>query len=300
MGSPRRSYWTSALCRETCQSHHHAAAAPRVRAVATMMRALTSCTLLLLVARAASLSVGSRPGVPIQWNVGAPPGSTVCKPFGRQSVLAAIEALKKGQIIVVTDDEDRENEGDLIMAGELATAHTIGFMVRHTSGVICCSVPGERIDALELPPMFVNNEDPKGTAFTVSVDYKHGTTTGISAADRAATFRAWPRPETGATRFLSKPTPCPIAGALADPESSAADFCRPGHVFPLRPRPRGVLERGGHTEAAHDFMRLAGLHSCGVLAEVCATRRPRWRGEPEIPAAPAATQSSSHARLPGV
>jgi len=165
--------------------------------------------------------------------------------FGRESVLAALEELKKGRVIVVTDDESRENEGDFIMAGEFATQETIGFIVRYSSGVICCSVPGERLEALELPPMYVNNEDPKGTAFTVSVDYKHGTSTGISAGDRAATFRA-----------------------LADPDTTPADFCRPGHVFPLRPKEGGVLERDGHTEAAMDYCRLAGLKECGVLCEI--------------------------------
>lgn len=165
--------------------------------------------------------------------------------FGKSSVLAALEALKAGKMIVVTDDESRENEGDFIMAGEFATPESIGFIVRYSSGVICCSVPGERIDALQLPPMYVNNEDPKGTAFTVSVDYKIGTTTGISAADRAATFRA-----------------------LADPKSKATDFQRPGHVFPLRPKQGGVLERDGHTEAAIDYMQLAGLKPCGILCEI--------------------------------
>jgi len=166
--------------------------------------------------------------------------------YGRASVVAAIEDIAAGKIIVVTDDEDRENEGDLIMAGQFATAETIGFIVRYSSGVICTAVKGSRLEELELPPMVVNNEDPKGTAFTVSVDYKKGTTTGISAADRAATFRA-----------------------LADPASVASDFHRPGHVFPLRPREGGVLVRDGHTEATADFCRLAGCHPAGVLSEIC-------------------------------
>ncbi|KAL1529208.1 hypothetical protein AB1Y20_000164 [Prymnesium parvum] len=165
--------------------------------------------------------------------------------FGRDTVLAAIDALRAGRIVCVTDDESRENEGDLIMAAEFATAETIGFFVRYTSGVICVSVPGERLDELNLPPMYVNNEDPKQTAFTVSTDYKVGTTTGISAADRAATFRA-----------------------LADPSTKASDFNRPGHVFPLRPKAGGVCERDGHTEAAIDLTKLAGLKPCGVLCEV--------------------------------
>lgn len=168
-------------------------------------------------------------------------------PFGRDSVVAALKALKEGKPIVVTDDESRENEGDLIIAGELATAETVGFIVRHSSGVICVSVPDERLQALQLPPMCVNNEDPKGTAFTVSVDAKStAMSTGISAGDRAATFRA-----------------------LADPNSKPEDFNRPGHVFPLRPRVGGVLERDGHTEAAIDLCRLAGLQPAGVLCEVC-------------------------------
>jgi|Transcript_40630 3,4-dihydroxy 2-butanone 4-phosphate synthase/GTP cyclohydrolase II len=168
-----------------------------------------------------------------------------CEPFGRASVLAAISELQQGKVIVVTDDESRENEGDLIMAAEFATAETIGFIVRYSSGVICVPLPSERLEALMLPPMVVNNEDPKQTAFTVSVDFKVGTTTGISAADRAATFRA-----------------------LADASTKPEDFQRPGHVFPLRPRPGGVLERDGHTEATMDFCRLAGLRPAGVLCEV--------------------------------
>lgn len=168
-----------------------------------------------------------------------------CEPFGRQSVLEAINAMQQGRVVVVTDDESRENEGDLIMAAQFATPESIGFIVRYSSGIICTPLTSARLDALELPPMTANNEDPKETAFTVSVDYKHGTTTGISAADRAATFRA-----------------------LADPTSTPADFMRPGHVFPLRPRDGGVLVRDGHTEATMDLCRLAGLAPCGVLCEV--------------------------------
>lgn len=169
-----------------------------------------------------------------------------CEPFGRASVLAAIDVIKAGGIIVVTDDESRENEGDLIMAAELATPETVGFIVRYTSGVICVAMPGERLDELELPPMCVSNEDPKGTAFTVSTDYKIGTTTGISAGDRAATFRA-----------------------LASSSTKPSDLQRPGHVFPLKARPGGVRERDGHTEAAIDYARLAGLSNAGVLSEIC-------------------------------
>jgi 3,4-dihydroxy-2-butanone 4-phosphate synthase/GTP cyclohydrolase II len=165
--------------------------------------------------------------------------------FGKHSVELAIEAIREGRIVLVTDDEGRENEGDLIMAAEKATPDTIGFIVRYSSGVLCVSMESDRLEDLKLPPMVANNEDPKQTAYTVSVDYKHGITTGISSADRAAAFRG-----------------------LADPASTAADFQRPGHVFPLRYRTGGVLVRGGHTEASLDLTRLAGLQPAGVLAEV--------------------------------
>lgn len=165
--------------------------------------------------------------------------------FGKETVEAAIEAIRQGKIVLVTDDEGRENEGDLIMAAELATPETIGFIVRYSSGVLCVSMENDRLEELNLPPMVLNNEDPKQTAYTVSVDYKHGITTGISSADRAAAFRG-----------------------LANPRSVASDFQRPGHVFPLRYRPGGVIVRGGHTEASLDLARLAGLQPAGVLAEV--------------------------------
>lgn len=165
--------------------------------------------------------------------------------FGEASVVAAVQALRRGELILVSDDEDRENEGDLIMAAEFATAETIAFMVKHTSGLVCVSMPPDRVDELRLPPMVTDNEDPKGTAFTVSVDAKKGTTTGISAGDRAETLRQ-----------------------LADPSSTAEAFNRPGHLFPLRCREGGVLTRRGHTEATVDLMRLAGLQPCGALCEV--------------------------------
>jgi 3,4-dihydroxy 2-butanone 4-phosphate synthase / GTP cyclohydrolase II len=158
---------------------------------------------------------------------------------------SAIEAIGRGEIVIVSDDEDRENEGDLIMAGEAATAEKIAFFLRHTSGLICGSIPDERADVLDLPLMVVDNQESNRTAFTVSVDLAHGVTTGISAADRAATIRA-----------------------LADPTAGPARFVRPGHVFPLRSRPGGVLRRAGHTEAAVDLARLAGLRPSGVLCEV--------------------------------
>ncbi|MBU3062851.1 bifunctional 3,4-dihydroxy-2-butanone-4-phosphate synthase/GTP cyclohydrolase II [Nocardia sp. NEAU-G5] len=161
------------------------------------------------------------------------------------SIQAAVAALAGGGPVLVVDDEDRENEGDLLLAAELATAQTVGFLVRHTSGVLCVPMPGEDLDRLALPPMTAVNEDPKGTAYTVSVDAAAGITTGISAADRAHTMRL-----------------------LADPRTTPGDLTRPGHVFPLRAHPRGVLGRPGHTEAAVDLLRLAGLRPAGVIAEV--------------------------------
>jgi len=157
----------------------------------------------------------------------------------------AIEHIAKGGCVVVVDDEDRENEGDLIMAAECATPETIGFFVRHTSGVVCLPTTGERLDSLDLPLMVPINTDPKGTAFTVSVDVRGATTTGISAADRAATILA-----------------------MVDARTRPEDLQRPGHVFPLRAAPGGVLKRAGHTEAAVDLARLAGMQQAGVLAEI--------------------------------
>ncbi len=157
----------------------------------------------------------------------------------------ALVALAQGAMVLVVDDEDRENEGDLILAAEHATPEAIAFMVRHTSGMLCVGLPGERLDALELPLMVERNTDSMKTAYTITVDYRHGTSTGISAADRACTIRA-----------------------LVDPAVAKDDFNRPGHVFPLRAVPGGVLARPGHTEAAVDLTRLAGLRPGGVLAEV--------------------------------
>eukprot|EP00802_Teleaulax_amphioxeia_P021735 Tamp_22112.p2 GENE.Tamp_22112~~Tamp_22112.p2 ORF type:complete len:216 (+),score=33.59 Tamp_22112:231-878(+) len=167
--------------------------------------------------------------------------------FGRESVEAAIAAIARGELVVVVDDEDRENEGDLIMAAEKATKETIAFMIRYTSGVLCCAVEGDRAEALQLPQMVAKNEDAKCTAFTVSVDLhvSKGITTGISASDRAATLRA-----------------------LADPATTAADLTRPGHIFPLRAVQGGVLSRNGHTEATVDLARMAGLAPAGVLCEI--------------------------------
>jgi 3,4-dihydroxy 2-butanone 4-phosphate synthase/GTP cyclohydrolase II len=157
----------------------------------------------------------------------------------------AIAAIARGEMVVVIDDPGRENEGDLVMAAAKVTPQALAFMVRHTSGVICAALPAARLQALQLPLMVADNAESQRTAFTITVDARHGTTTGISAADRAATLRA-----------------------LAEPASRADDFVRPGHVFPLRSREGGVLERRGHTEAAVDLARLAGLPPCGVLCEV--------------------------------
>jgi len=159
---------------------------------------------------------------------------------------AAIEAFRNGKMIIVVDDEDRENEGDLVMAAEHVTPADLAFMVRHTSGVVCVALTGERCDALDLPLMVGDhNTEQQRTAFTVTVDLAAGTTTGISAADRAATIRG-----------------------LADRDLDGAAFNRPGHVFPLRARDGGVLTRPGHTEAAVDLMRLAGLTPVAVICEV--------------------------------
>lgn len=157
----------------------------------------------------------------------------------------AVAAIGRGEMVVVVDDADRENEGDLIMAADAVTPEKLAFFVRHTSGVICAPLLGERLDELELPLMVATNTESHRTAFTVSVDLRKGTTTGISAADRAATLRA-----------------------LADPGSGPADFARPGHIFPLRYAEGGVLKRAGHTEAAVDLARLAGRAQVGVLCEI--------------------------------
>jgi 3,4-dihydroxy 2-butanone 4-phosphate synthase/GTP cyclohydrolase II len=159
----------------------------------------------------------------------------------------AIDAVRRGEFVVAVDGADRENEGDLIIAAEMITPEKLAFMVRHTSGLICVPIMGERLDELRLPLMVAENNDSHRTAFTVSVDYALGTTTGISAADRAATIEA-----------------------LIDSETRPADLARPGHIFPLRYTEGGVLTRAGHTEASVDLARLAGLYPAGVLCEVVA------------------------------
>ena len=157
----------------------------------------------------------------------------------------AVEDIRAGRMVIVVDDVDRENEGDLILAAEKATPEALAFMIRHTSGVVCMPVVGERLDELNIPLMVSGTPDLQRTAFTVSVDVIHGTTTGISAADRAATIRA-----------------------VIDENTTPTDLVRPGHVFPLRYCEGGVLKRAGHTEAAVDLTRLAGLSPAGVLCEI--------------------------------
>lgn len=162
-----------------------------------------------------------------------------------KKVEQALAALRRGEFVVVADDVGRENEGDLIVAAERLTPEALAFMVRNTSGVVCVALPEERLAELELPLMVAENHESHRTAFTISVDLKHGTSTGISAADRCATIRA-----------------------LASPQTDADDLVRPGHVFPLRAHRRGVLGRRGHTEAAVDLTRLAGLRPAGALCEI--------------------------------
>ncbi len=157
----------------------------------------------------------------------------------------AIGAISRGEMVIVVDDEDRENEGDIIAASDSITPQQIAFMMNHARGLICVAMPGERLDALDIPLMVSRNTESLKTAFTVSVDYIPGTTTGISAADRAKTVRA-----------------------LVSDGSRPEDFARPGHIFPLRANPQGVLGRTGHTEAAVDLCRLAGKYPCGTICEV--------------------------------
>lgn len=157
----------------------------------------------------------------------------------------AVADIAAGKAVVVVDDEGRENEGDLIFAAEKATPELVAFMIRYTSGYICVPLTGADCDRLGLPPMYAINQDKHGTAYTVSVDAREGVSTGISAADRATTMRL-----------------------LADRDAHAADFTRPGHVVPLRAKDGGVLRRPGHTEAAVDLARMAGLGPAGVICEI--------------------------------
>src|SRR4030081_659168 len=162
-----------------------------------------------------------------------------------QRIEAVVAAFAKGEIIVVTDDDDRENEGDLFVAASLCTSEKMAFIIRNTSGIVCAPLSGDEARRLRLDPMVTSNDAPLGTAFTITVDVRHGLTTGISAEERTNTVRA-----------------------LANGNSGAADFVRPGHVFPLVAKDGGVLMRSGHTEACIDLCRLAGLPSVGVLSEL--------------------------------
>jgi 3,4-dihydroxy 2-butanone 4-phosphate synthase / GTP cyclohydrolase II len=171
----------------------------------------------------------------------------------------AIAAIGRGEIVVVVDDEDRENEGDLIMAAEAATPEKIAFFLHHTSGYICTAITADRASQLELPHMVDTNSDPMRTAYLVTVDARQGTSTGISAADRARTIQA-----------------------LIDPATRPHDLTRPGHVVPLEAKPGGVLRRAGHTEAAVDLARLAGMQPAGVLCEVVDVKKTDMARLPEL------------------
>ncbi|WP_331716155.1 3,4-dihydroxy-2-butanone-4-phosphate synthase [Pseudoclavibacter sp. 13-3] len=158
---------------------------------------------------------------------------------------SAVEALRRGLPVLVADDEQRENEGDAIISAAMATPEWIGWMIRHTSGYLCAPMTNELADRLDLPPMVAHNQDPKRTAYTVTVDAAEGVTTGISATDR-----------------------CRTLNVLADPASTADSVLRPGHIVPLRARDGGVLVRGGHTESGVDLMQLAGLPAVAAIGEM--------------------------------
>ena len=165
--------------------------------------------------------------------------------MGLATIEEAVEDIREGKFVIAVDDEDRENEGDLVLAAEKATPEAINFMAKYGRGLICLAVVGERLDELQIPMMVQENTASFGTAFTVSIDAKKGTTTGISAYDRATTIKA-----------------------ILDPETKPEDLARPGHIFPLRAREGGVLVRAGQTEASVDLARLAGLYPAGVICEV--------------------------------
>ena len=163
----------------------------------------------------------------------------------RERAEAAIAAIKAGQGVLIVDDEDRENEGDLIYAAETITPQQMALLIRECSGIVCLCLTDEKADALQLEPMVKNNTNKNGTAFTVTIEAARGVTTGVSASDRVTTIRA----------------------AVA-PDAKPEELNRPGHIFPLRARPGGVLERRGHTEVTCDLARLAGLTPAGVLCEL--------------------------------
>ncbi|MCX7886939.1 MAG: bifunctional 3,4-dihydroxy-2-butanone-4-phosphate synthase/GTP cyclohydrolase II [Verrucomicrobiae bacterium] len=167
------------------------------------------------------------------------------KPPDFDPIEACVEDIRQGRMIIVVDDEDRENEGDLVMAAEKVTPDAINFMLKHGRGLICVPTTERRLQALGIPPMVRENRDSYRTAFTVSVDARTGITTGISAYDRARTIRV-----------------------LADPHACPDDLVSPGHIFPLQAREGGVLQRAGHTEACVDLVRMAGLYAVGVICEI--------------------------------
>jgi 3,4-dihydroxy 2-butanone 4-phosphate synthase / GTP cyclohydrolase II len=179
---------------------------------------------------------------------GSPPGGPT-DGQSQTSCFASVDEIladmRAGRMVIILDDEDRENEGDFIMAAEHATPEAVAFMIRYSSGILCVPMEDERLQQLDLPQMVPNNDEAYRTAFTVSVDYRQGTTTGVSASDRSITIKA-----------------------LADMNSVPTDYARPGHIFPLRARKGGVLVRAGHTEAAVDLCQLAGLKPAGVLCEL--------------------------------
>jgi 3,4-dihydroxy 2-butanone 4-phosphate synthase/GTP cyclohydrolase II len=205
--------------------------------------------------RVSQLVAGAQPSLELANRIAAVTGNKVRpQDFGDSSmpkeqtldtVEEAVKAIADGQMVVVVDDDDRENEGDLIAAASKITAEQMAFMVRHTSGIVCTPITAEDARRLKLDPMVALNDAPMGTAFTVSIDYKEGLTTGISAKERAATCHA-----------------------LANGNVVADDFVRPGHIFPLVAKSGGVLMRSGHTEAAVDLVRLAGLKPVGAICEL--------------------------------
>ena len=205
--------------------------------------------------RVSQLVGGALPSLDLANKIAAATGNKVrAQDFGDQTmaneqkldlVEDAIKAIAAGEMVVVVDDDDRENEGDLIGAAAKITPEQMAFMVRHTSGIVCTPITAEEAKRLKLDPMVALNDAPMGTAFTVTIDYKEGLTTGISAKERAATCHA-----------------------LANRNVVAEDFVRPGHIFPLVAKSGGVLMRSGHTEAAVDLVKLAGLHPAGVICEL--------------------------------
>jgi 3,4-dihydroxy 2-butanone 4-phosphate synthase/GTP cyclohydrolase II len=184
-----------------------------------------------------------------------------------------LKAFAAGEIVVVTDDEDREGEGDLIVAASLCTAEKMAFIIRHTSGIVCAPITTEDARRLRLDPMVAHNDSNHTTAFTVSIDYKPGMTTGISAEERTACCRA-----------------------LANPNAGAADFARPGHIFPLIARDGGVLLRSGHTEAAVDLCKMSNLPPVGVISELMNDDGTVMKGEQVVKFA--AKHASSTSPLP--